>query len=337
MDQSEGIQVIHSVFVSSTYEDLKEERQLVMNTLAQLDAIPYAMELYPSADESALQFIYSQIESCDYYVVVIGGRYGSVDEKTGLSYTELEYQHAEKVGVPILGFIKDRSTIPGDQLDGASESGQKLAEFVERVKKRLCRFFQNPHHLAMEVSTSFSRIRKSNPRDGWVRAKFADNTLLRQVNDLRNENDSLRARLSRFEASGPGGTDDLAQGADLLELECILDPGGQPKRMNLSISWEECFLLCAKVMRVAVPEQYLGRRLGEHFAVQLGEKVSVWQPEMDKLFNQFTALGLVEAAPSEQSQPVRDRFWALTDFGQKQMARAMAIKRPSRSLEEVIL
>jgi hypothetical protein len=67
----------YQVFVSSTYEDLQEERREVMQALLTLNCIPTGMELFPAADDDSWTWIKGFIEGCDYYVVIIGGRYGS--------------------------------------------------------------------------------------------------------------------------------------------------------------------------------------------------------------------------------------------------------------------
>ena len=76
----------YQVFVSSTYADLREERQRVIQALMEMDCIPSGMELFPAADEEQWHFIRKVIDDCDYYLLIIGGRYGLTPE--GLSYTE---------------------------------------------------------------------------------------------------------------------------------------------------------------------------------------------------------------------------------------------------------
>src|SRR5262245_66397627 len=80
----------YQVFVSSTYADLKEERQRVLQALMELDCIPAGMELFPAADQEQFEFIKRVIDDCDYYLLIVGGRYGSVTPQ-GISYTEQEY------------------------------------------------------------------------------------------------------------------------------------------------------------------------------------------------------------------------------------------------------
>jgi hypothetical protein len=66
----------YQVFVSSTYEDLREERQEVMHALLELDCIPSGMELFPATSDDQWTLIRKVIDDCDYYVAIIGGRYG---------------------------------------------------------------------------------------------------------------------------------------------------------------------------------------------------------------------------------------------------------------------
>ena len=81
----------YQVFVSSTFEDLHDERREVMQALLTLDCIPTGMELFPAADDDSWTHIKRFIAECDYYIVIVGGRYGSIGP-TGKSYTEMEYE-----------------------------------------------------------------------------------------------------------------------------------------------------------------------------------------------------------------------------------------------------
>ena len=52
----------------------------------EMDCIPAGMELFPAADEEQWEFIKRVIDDCDYYVLIIGGRDGSLTPE-GISYT----------------------------------------------------------------------------------------------------------------------------------------------------------------------------------------------------------------------------------------------------------
>ncbi|AHK17554.1 DUF4062 domain-containing protein [Thalassolituus oleivorans] len=94
----------YQVFVSSTYADLKEERQHVIQALMEMDCIPAGMELFPAADEEQWEFIKKVIDDCDYYLLVIGGRYGSTTDD-GISYTEKEFDYAVQKGLKVVALI----------------------------------------------------------------------------------------------------------------------------------------------------------------------------------------------------------------------------------------
>jgi len=110
----------HQVFVSSTYADLQEERGRVIQTLMEMDCIPAGMELFPAVDEEQFEFIKKVIDDCDYYLLIIGGRYGSTTEE-GVSYTEEEFDYAVNKGLKVIAFLhQDPDSIPAGKTDKCS-------------------------------------------------------------------------------------------------------------------------------------------------------------------------------------------------------------------------
>ena len=63
---------IYQVFVSSTFEDLQEERKEVMQALLELDCMPAGMELFPASNDDQWTLIKRVIDACDYYLLIIG-------------------------------------------------------------------------------------------------------------------------------------------------------------------------------------------------------------------------------------------------------------------------
>ena len=94
----------YQTFVSSTYRDLREERQRVIEALLELDCIPAGMELFPAADDDQWTLIKRVIDDCDYYLVIIAGRYGETGAD-GVSYTEKEYDYAISTEKPVIAFL----------------------------------------------------------------------------------------------------------------------------------------------------------------------------------------------------------------------------------------
>src|SRR5262245_52573587 len=146
---------IYKVFVSSTYEDLREERSAVQRALLQLGCLPIGMELFPAADEETWQFIESQIDDADYYVIIVAGKYGSV-APDGTSFTEKEYDYAVAKKKPGIGFVHgDPGSIISDRTEKENDRRSKLELFLTKVKQRPVRHYTTPHQLASEVIASF--------------------------------------------------------------------------------------------------------------------------------------------------------------------------------------
>jgi Domain of unknown function (DUF4062) len=113
------------------------------------------MELFPAMDEEQLAFIKRVIDDCDYYILIIGGRYGSTGPD-GVSYTEKEYDYAIEKGLKVLAFLhKDPGKIPMEKSDGDPETLRRLNQFREKVSKgRLVNFWSSAEELPSLVALS---------------------------------------------------------------------------------------------------------------------------------------------------------------------------------------
>ena len=161
------------VFISSTYNDLKIERDEVLKTLMKLDCIPAGMELFPAADENQFEFIKKIIDDCDYYILIISGRYGSTDTD-GISYTEKEYDYAVKKNLRVVALLrKNTDEIPFQHSESDPALREKLEDFRNKVKTgRLVSFWSSANELPGLVALSLSHAIKMYPAIGWVRANF---------------------------------------------------------------------------------------------------------------------------------------------------------------------
>jgi len=100
------------VFVSSTYEDMVDYRQAVINALNDLEIIPRAMEQFVSSPDKALNVVLAEVRRCQIFIALVAMRYGSIHKETGKSYSELEYDEAIKNGIPVLAFVIDENECP---------------------------------------------------------------------------------------------------------------------------------------------------------------------------------------------------------------------------------
>lgn len=165
-----GITKRFQVFVSSTYLDLKEERQKVLHCLLGMGCFPAGMEFFPADDRDSWSNITQVIDDSDYYLLIIGGRYGSVDSK-GLSFTEKEFRYAAEKGIPVLAFLHSNpEEIPAKNFELDSDLRQRLFEFRASVEsKHLCQYWKNGNDLCIEVAVSLSSTIRTSPAVGWTR------------------------------------------------------------------------------------------------------------------------------------------------------------------------
>ena len=157
------------------------------------------MELFPAADDETWAFIKSQIDDADYYVVVVAGRYGST-APDGLSFTEKEYDYALERKKPAIGFVHGQpGKIAAERTEQNPELRAKLEAFLQKVKQRPVRSFTNPHELALEVTTSFVKLIRERPTEGYVRSSAA--VEYKRYAELLEENNALKERLKAVEQS----------------------------------------------------------------------------------------------------------------------------------------
>lgn len=190
------------IFISSTYADLVEARTKVRDAILSMYHFPVGMELFSAADEEQWQIIKETIDSSDYYVLIIGQRYGSViedDSDNCISYTEKEFRYAQECKIPVLAFlIDDDVPIKAEYVE--KKYPEKLAAFKEVVKSgRTVEWWKNTDELAQKVTTALYKQFSRKKRPGWIRSDSIDiekslNTILKlteQVQKMNEENKAL--------------------------------------------------------------------------------------------------------------------------------------------------
>ena len=183
----------YHVFISSTFTDLEEERKKVSGAVSKAGYVAEGMELFPASSQQQLDFIKRIIDRCDYYVVILGGRYGSLADDN-ISYTEKEYEYALKKNIPVLAFLhKDIGQIPNSKTETKKANIARLENFRSRLSKsKMVDYWSNPDELATKVAVSLAQEVNLNPGIGWVRGDQAiDPKLIQELEDVRRERDKL--------------------------------------------------------------------------------------------------------------------------------------------------
>ncbi|MCI9690675.1 DUF4062 domain-containing protein [Vibrio parahaemolyticus] len=329
----------YQVFVSSTYVDLQEERQRVLQTLMEMDCIPAGMELFPATDEEQWEFIKRIIDDCDYYLLIIGGRYGSVADD-GLSYTEKEFDYAVSKGIKVIALLHNApDELPRSKSETEEIKYQKLQNFREKVSHgRLVRFWNDASQLPGEVSLSLNKTMKMFPAIGWVRAdSTASPELLAELNEIRKENDSLKAKINKMEE---GAT--LIPSSELADFDSCIEIHGQyslyaqsfsenTRYVNWSntASWAELFGVLSPFLASEPFETSINEFLASHYSGIDENNYDITSPEVDtQIFFtirvQLMALNLI--CVLNDSNGTR---WQLTDMGVKKMLETRVVRNDS--------
>jgi hypothetical protein len=351
----------YQVFVSSTYEDLRPERQEVMQALLELDCIPSGMELFPAANEDQWSLIRDVIDECDYYIVIVAGRYGSTDGE-GVSYTEKEYRYALETNKPIIGFLhKDPAKIPVKDSEPTDTGKEKLKAFRELVSSKVCKFWDSPAELGSVVSRSMVNLQRKHPGVGWIRGDVTtDKEASLQIIQLNNQIEKLKTELSQIATKAPAGTEKLAQGEDEFSVRFrfnALKQDGWRKHSyegHHSYSWNELFYQISPLLIHEATDRTIRTQINEFLEEDrydelckkplLVEDINVDENQLsdfeivDEDFQtikvQLRALGLIEKNDKNRSVKDTQLYWTLTAFGDHIMNQLRAIKREPANAKE---
>lgn len=168
----------YQIFISSTFKDLKDARNKAQEVILRLSHIPIGMELFNASDKEQWEIIQNAIDESDYYLLIIGNRYGSIDEESQLSFTEKEYYYAKSIGIPIYVFILEEG-VNVDIKYVDFENKDRLKKFKEEVQnKRLCEYWSNIDDLGVKISTSLQSAFEIS-RPGWIRGN--QQTVIKQI------------------------------------------------------------------------------------------------------------------------------------------------------------
>ena len=354
----------YQVFVSSTFRDLVESRQEVMQALLELDCIPAGMELFPAADDDQWTLIKRVIDDCDYYIVVIAGRYGSIGPE-GKSFTQLEYEYAIEQGKPVIAFLhKEPGKLTAEDSESDPEKVQKLIDFRELAKQKMIRYWTSPADLGSAVSRSIIKLIKTNPAVGWVKADMLpDKEATEEILLLHKRVESLQGKLDELRTTAPKETEHLAQGEEEFEINYGFGAyKSSPYRADTTytnsfdISWNQIFARMSPLMIDEATDSDLKSELNRMVRQVNLETLrdtdqmkgyslrdfAINADDFNTIKVQFLALRLV--AKSSRNRSVKDKanYWTLTPYGEAVMTQLRAIRRegyeainPSPSTKEV--
>jgi len=338
----------YQIFVSSTYEDLRLERQAVMNALLELDCIPSGMELFPAADNDQWSLIKQVIDDCDYYIAIIGGRYGSVGPD-GIGYTEMEYRYAESKGKPIIAFLHENpGKISAEKTDQDDKKRDLLHNFRALAEKKMCKYWTNPDNLQSQIIVSLNKLFRTHPSIGWVRAdQLPDEDANSEILSLRRKIDELESELESVRKIPLEDTKELAQGNDLFSIRFLFIANSdklssKTYEYQFRASWNELFSCVAPLLIDESAENIVKDRL--NFLIAKKNKTilkkmtqfesyltfsdfQINQEDFETIKLQLIALNLIMKSPKSHSITDKNQYLSLATYGKNLLIKLRAIRR----------
>ncbi|ARJ25588.1 hypothetical protein B7492_31640 (plasmid) [Bacillus mycoides] len=194
------------VFISSTFTDLEEERQTAVQAVLNAGHIPAGMELFKAADTSQKETIKKWIEESDIYMLILGGRYGSIDEETGKSYTHWEYDYAKQLGKPRFAIIIHEKALEQKVMKLGFDVTErnnpvKYKDFRFVVLDKISKFYSDLKDIKIAVLESLKEYEKDEKLTGWVsRAEIKDvSSIMKDNENLLKENTKLQKQLQQLQ------------------------------------------------------------------------------------------------------------------------------------------
>lgn len=327
----------YQVFVSSTFTDLESERDKIIKNLMSIDCIPVGMEQFPATDEEQFEFIKKVIDDSDYYLVIVGARYGSLSPD-GLSYTEKEYDYAVSKQIKVIALIhKTPTSLPVSKSETDPETVKKLSNFKNKLSNgRLVKYWENTSELIAEAIIGLTQTMKSYPAIGWVRHASNINTneilnIQLENQKFKNEIDSLKIQLQDSLKEKP--SPELADLSDIYEIEYMVFKqygSQQGEEQTYRVSWSDIFYILGP---------HLEKNSNRHVAIDLieGAIFAIIDPNRSmyrslKLTDeciytlqiQYSSLKLIESKSISGTL-----HWFLTKLGKSTLSNMYSVKKPA--------
>ena len=170
------------VFISSVQSEFAKERERVFRYL-QTDTLmssffePIMFEKLPANHYAPDKVYLEEVEHSHIYLGLLGQQYGFITQ-TGLSPTELEYEHAMRYQLPCLAFIKGENTLERDE---------KENRFIDRIQaEHTYKRFDNEEQL---VSFVYGALIEELKQRGLIQMTSFDDTVQTkaQLDDISME------------------------------------------------------------------------------------------------------------------------------------------------------
>lgn len=336
----------YQVFISSTYTDLQEERAALTQVLPMLGCMPCGLDIHP-VGASAWTAIKKLIDEADYYLLLLGSRYGSLSP-SGISYTHMEYVYASTKQKPIVVLMHDAPESRPPQFQEKTPEGRRqFNDFRQLLGKGLVGGWKDIRSLEEATRRYLPQLIKTRPATGWVRATtLGSPEQTKEIERLKQRVAELEQEREQLLVQQSGALGALAQGQDLFEVmyRCKAYAAGNcedvPGRSQLS--WNSIFASFAPHLSQPQHEDFIAAKIADRVQEVALKDIQATRPKTHAVtdivlaplcFNtiklQFRTLGLIRRIPKDDNRT----WWQLTATGEQQLTSLMTVRKslPVRS------
>lgn len=311
----------YQVFVSSTFKDLQEERWEAVKALMTLDCIVAGMESFTAVDEEQFEYIKEVIDDCDYYLLILGGRYGSF-APDGIGYTEKEYDYARSKGIKVIALVHEKpEDLPAEKRENDAAHLARFAAFRERVcTNRLVSFWKEITDIQKDVALGMAKAMKKYPAVGWVRANtVASEDILRENNALQKEITHLKSLVSK------DSNNLIKKLNENFPIIYFLD-GNRDNLKSIDVNYQDIFRRCIDILVSPLPYNVFAADLNQYIFNYIRNKKEFEENKnfeidglsIEHLIKRFLLWELIESEVhviGRNNTPVT--YYSLSDTGRK--------------------
>ncbi len=284
----------YHVFISTTGADMQPERAVLTQTLASQGFFSWGLEVRTPLTTA---FARRQIDDCDYFLLMLGSRYGELSA-SGVSYVHLEYIYAITKQKPVFVILHETPESRDAELHEQTDEGRvKFQDFRRQLQRErdMVVTYREPRELEVILRHAMPQLTQRYPAVGWVRPNDAP------LKALQAENEKLRQRIEHLTTLGRGRTmtravyllDDEQNPPSMLELPTVSgeekvafdyrvhayqDGNFKELRPRREMTWNEILYAVGAGFQPAAAEEHFAQVMNEYLNYDALQDVREFMP-----------------------------------------------------------
>lgn len=336
----------YHVFISTTEADMHAERVVLSQTLVSQGFFSWGLE---QRTPLTTAFARRQIDDCDYFILMLGSRYGELSA-SGVSYMHLEYIYAVTKQKPILVLMYEAPESRAEEFQDKNQEGKvKFLDFRRQLQRErdMVMTFRDLRDLEIAIRHTMPQFLNRYPAQGWIRPNQ------QQVQQLQDENEQLRQKLIQLEQQQPRVNSTPQRVADLPQVQgheeiafdykvhAYQDGNFRELRPQRQMSWNDLLMVIGPGFSPAMPEDSFAKILNDYLNSTALADVRDVMPRAHAVARcqiNIRALHLIKTQFKNNAWIVpvgrddRQRIlWELSAAGERQLSRLMQQQMNSRA------